>query len=119
MYTTKRPPNKHIRTPTPIVDKVGRLLGILAGQPGNGDWPMLQMQAAMTLERLRPLCHVPKGQHRHRRGPFVALRCGISHGGGQTAPKNLDNHPLNEKVLNEINGMPFFQRTAGFASSTR
>jgi len=100
----------------PIVDKTGRLLAILAGQPGNSDWLLLQMQASQALERLRPRCHVPKGQHCHRRGAFVALRCGISHRGGQTSPKNLTNHPMNEKVLAEINGMGAFQRIASFAS---
>lgn len=98
------------------MDKAGRLLGILAGQPGSSDWPLLHMQAALTLKRLRSRCHVPKGQHCHRRSAFITLRYGISHGGGQRAPKNLDNHSMNEKVLNEINGMPVFQRITGFAS---
>jgi len=32
------------------------------------------------------------------------------------SPKNLVNHPMNEKVLDEINGMAVFQRIASFAS---
>ena len=105
------------RTSIPILDSIGRLVAILVGQPSDPQWPHLHAQGAAALERLRSHCFIPKCWRKpHRRGAFVALQCGVSHGGGQPAPKNLENHPENEKVLNELNNMPFFQRIAGFAS---
>ena len=107
------------RTSVPILDSIGRLVAVLAGHPADPQWPHLHRQGAAALERLRSRCFIPKCRRKpHRRGAFVALQCGISHGGGQPAPKNLDNHPKNEKVLNELNNMPFFQRIAGFALGT-
>ena len=105
------------RTPTPILDSTGCLVALLVGQPADPQWPHLHSQGAAALERLRSRCFIPKDKRKpHRRGAFVALQCGVSHGGGQPAPKNLENHPENEKVLNELNNMPCFQRIAGFVS---
>ena len=107
---------KFIRTSIPILDKIGWLVGVCVGQPADPHWPNMHAAAAAALERLRPYCYVPKKMRKHRHGAFVALQCGVSHGGGQPMPKNLDNHPLNEKVLEELNSMPVFQRIAGYAS---
>ena len=101
----------------PIVDKTGLTIGILAGAPQDSEWPLLHLQACETMANLRSECTPRKGKCRvHRRGAFVALRCGISHGGGQMRPKNLVNTPSDEAVLNELNSHPFFKRVAGFAT---
>ena len=101
----------------PIVDKTGLTIGILAGAPQDVEWPLLHLQACEAIANLRPKCAPRKGKCRvHRRGAFVALRCGISHGGGQVCPKNLDNSPSDAAVLNEMNSHPFFKRVAGFAT---
>ena len=106
--------------PIPIVDKTGLTVSILAGSPADAEWPLLHLQACNTVAKLRPLCTPRKGKKRvHRRGAFVALRCGISHGGGQVQPKNLENTPSDTKVLEQLNSHPFFKRVAGFATGKR
>lgn len=93
-----------------------RIVAILAGHPDDPSWPTLQLQAAEALETRRPHCRVPKARRKHRRGAFVALNCGVSHGGGQTAPANLKNESPNDRILDELNGMETFRRVAGFSS---
>jgi len=109
----------HTSRPIPIVDKTGLMIGILAGSPADAEWPLLHLQACDAIAKLRPLCTPRKGKKRiHRRGAFVALRCGVSHGGGQVRPKNLDNTPSDAKILEQLNSHPFFKRVAGFATGT-
>lgn len=103
-------------TSTSIVDKAHRLVAVLAGHPNVENWPLLHQQAATALEERRSRCLVPKNKQKHRRGRFVALQCGVSHGGGQTRPRNMTNDDRNEKILNELNQLEPFKRTAGFAS---
>lgn len=81
----------------------------------------MHLEAADALERLRAKCVPPKGKkkRKNRRGPFFALQCGVSHGGGQRQPKNLYNVPSNQAVLKQLNGMRPFMRIAGFASCKR
>lgn len=105
-------------TPTAIVDAQDRIVAIMAGHPDDPSWPNLQRQAAEALEARRPYCHIPKSHRKHRRGGFAALNCGVSHGGGQTAPGNLKNEPPNSQILDELNRMEPFRRLAGFSSGT-
>jgi len=101
----------------PVVDKTGTTIGILAGAPQDAEWPLLHLQGCAAMVKLRDKCTPRKGKCRvHRRGAFVALRCGISHGGGQMSPKNLENPPGDAAVLEELNSHPFFKRIAGFAT---
>jgi len=101
----------------PIVDKTGITIGILAGAPQDAEWPLLHLQGCMTMAKLRNKCSLRKGKCGiHCRGVFVALRCGISHRGGQVHPKNLVNSPGEAAVLEELNSHPFFKHIAGFAT---
>lgn len=101
----------------PILDREGRLVAILAGCPNDDSWPDLSRQAAEMLERARRTCKIPAKAGHHRRGHFTALRCGVSHGGGQTLPGNLQNDFPNDEVLAQLNQKPPFIRLSGFATS--
>jgi len=52
----------------------------------------------------------------HRRGNFSVLRCGVSHGGGQTQPMNFVNTKKNGRILEGLNSRPSFRRIASFGS---
>ena len=51
-----------------------------------------------------------------RRGEFKTMRCGVSHGGGQTKPCNLSNTKKHRKILDWLNSQEPFNRLAGFAT---
>ncbi|KAJ3492983.1 hypothetical protein NLJ89_g11121 [Agrocybe chaxingu] len=108
-------------TPAPLSDSNNLAMGVLAGQPNAQEWQQLMRQAAEELEKHRGHCFIPKKIRerggRHRRGKFIALQCGISHGGGQPHPKVMEQVPANAKVLGELNRHEAFIRIAGFASS--
>ena len=101
----------------PVLDREGRLVAILAGCPSDDSWPDLSRQAAEMLEEARGRCKIPAKASRHRRGHFTALRCGVSHGGGQIGPGNLQNNFPNDEVLAQLNQKLPFIRLSGFATS--
>ncbi|KAF9521457.1 hypothetical protein CPB83DRAFT_872210 [Crepidotus variabilis] len=101
----------------PIVDKNGVCIGLLAGRPGDPDWPKLQLKGADSLEKARTKCRVSEACSDHRRGQFTTLRTGFSHGGGQTQPRNLANNVTNQCIIDDLNSQDVFQRIAGFMSS--
>ncbi|KDR65406.1 hypothetical protein GALMADRAFT_148719 [Galerina marginata CBS 339.88] len=101
----------------PIVDQKCRLVTVLAGYPADDPrWPILTQQAAQALEERRSRCKIPQKKRIHRRGAFIALNTGVSHGSGQTHPSNLSN-PDNEEILEELQQMEAFKRIAGFSSA--
>lgn len=77
-----------------LLDNQQRIIVILAGHSNNKDWPALHELAAEALESRRDRCLVPKKEKRsHQRGQFIALRCGVSLGGGQKRLSLLHNEP--------------------------
>ncbi|PPR04543.1 hypothetical protein CVT26_002510 [Gymnopilus dilepis] len=105
------------RTPMLVVDRDGRIIAILAGRPEDPTWNEVQREAAQLLEEARCACRVPKKSQHHRRGAFTTLRCGFSHGGGQTSPQNLLNSKTNARVIDRLNNSTPMRRIAGFGSS--
>jgi len=101
----------------PVIDREGQLVAILAGRPADDTWDALSTEAAEALEEARQCCSVPAKDKRHRRGHFLALNCGVSHGSGQVEPGNLQNNPRNTEVLAQLNQKPPFMRMSGFATS--
>lgn len=78
----------------------------------------LAHDAAELLEGARLKCDIPKSETKHCRGSFATLRCGVSHGNGQTEPKNLRNRPTEAGVARDLNAEKPFIRLAGFATGT-
>ncbi|PBK63576.1 hypothetical protein ARMSODRAFT_858311, partial [Armillaria solidipes] len=57
---------------TPIVDRQGHVITVLAGHPDDPDWESVHTEAADRLEELRRHCHLNDNQWKHRRGCFAA-----------------------------------------------
>lgn len=76
----------------------------------------LHIDAADCLEEARKRCGEGKKKGPERRGRFKTMRCGISHGGGQTHPRNLSNTKKDQAILDWLNNKEAFDRFAGFAS---
>ena len=98
-----------------IVDKDGHLIAILGGRPEDEDWQKVQDEAQEYLQEAWGRLKTKKGGT-HRRGKFVTLRCGVSHGGGQTQPMNFQTRGRKGEVLADLNSKRCFRRFAGFGS---
>ncbi|RDB18124.1 hypothetical protein Hypma_000435 [Hypsizygus marmoreus] len=78
-------------TPHALTDKEGRIITYFAGVPkGDTSWPAVTSGADKFMGDMRLRGHEQSAftaeQLTGRRGDFVALACGVSHGGGQTLP---------------------------------
>ena len=89
---------------------------MLTGCPNDDKWNSLAQQCADVLESERPNLASQKHGRLHRRGPFIAVPCGVSHGTGTTQPGNLHNSVATSHVLDKLCGMEPFRRLAGFAT---
>lgn len=99
-------------------DPEGYVIGVIAGCPADDTWPDLMDKAAAALRQANIDCVAAKKDKCHRRGPFTALRCGVSHGGGQRRPGNLNNVAKNAEILDRLNTSEPFERLSGFATCT-
>lgn len=84
------------------MDSQKRLIGILAGNPGDQDWASLTQKGTEAFEYWGAHCSFPKERDRkgkRSRGDFDCLACGVSYGGGQTKPTNVSNNVGNQKAL--------------------
>ena len=74
------------RTSHALVDKNGRVFGLLAAMPNDPTW---QDTIRECIELLRAAREKLKfGNRQDRRGPFLTIAFGISYGGGQTVSPN-------------------------------
>lgn len=89
---------------------------MLVGRPDDPLWDTVQCAAAHKMEQSRKQLRLNEKQKHHRRGRFPALASGISHGGGQLKPGNLD-HGSNDEVLTSLMADPSLIRIAGHASA--
>ena len=105
------------RTPMPIVDKWGRIIGVLGGSPDDPTWSSVHQQAAQEIESSRDQCHFSKKQKTHRRGRYSVLASGITIGPGGTRPVVLNQHPANKAVINHLFVQPSFIRLTGHTAS--
>ncbi|KAG1837451.1 hypothetical protein DFJ58DRAFT_718875 [Suillus subalutaceus] len=92
------------RSPQSLLDKNGRVIGVLAGQPRDDDWELTISQACAAMENAR-----------ERLYPCIAV--GVSYGGGQQEPSNLQHSKTNQQELRTLLSEPAIQRLAGFGSS--
>lgn len=107
---------KALRTPGPLVDRNGVVIGVLVGRPDDAGWDKVMCDAAEALETSRLLGCFSAKEKAHKRGRFPALPAGISHGGGQRKPGNFVHSQPNKGILDELVAHPAFIRLASFAS---
>jgi hypothetical protein len=78
------------RHPLLILDQHGRIIVAFAGAPEDPEWPEVVAKAIEALKEARKrglrTRAFAEGDSRHRRGNYLTLATGISHGGGQKVP---------------------------------
>lgn len=104
-------------TPTALVDKNGRLIVLLAGRPRNDPtWLRDVEDAASSLASVEKEFRRRGEGFYHRRGRYVYLGTGVSFGGGQTFPSNLQNPVWKQNLINKLVNRQSWRRTAGFGN---
>ncbi|PBK80517.1 hypothetical protein ARMGADRAFT_878972, partial [Armillaria gallica] len=102
--------------PRPIVDRHGRIVAVMAGQPHDPTYSAACMKAydQITAEgEGANFCRASK----HRRGAFPAVNVGISYGKGQKVPAHLQNSVL-AAIVNRLVGSKAVVRMATYASAS-
>ncbi|TFK60591.1 hypothetical protein BDN72DRAFT_779221 [Pluteus cervinus] len=107
-----------------ITDKDGRGIVFFVGQPlcaHGGKWADVAKAAAETMASVREegfiAAALPPAFQSHRRGDFVAIAVGVSHGGGQTAPGTLVHAVERQALINRLLADSAIKRIAGYQSS--
>ncbi|KAI0055072.1 hypothetical protein BV25DRAFT_1816152, partial [Artomyces pyxidatus] len=97
------------RQPTAIVDRKGRIVVYLAGQPKNdATWKENAKTASRAMvDELRALRFTDK-EVDHRRGQYPTLTTGMTYGGGPNAHR---------AAISRLTSNAAFNRLSGFASS--
>ncbi|EIW58911.1 uncharacterized protein TRAVEDRAFT_86929, partial [Trametes versicolor FP-101664 SS1] len=104
-------------TPFKIVDKDGRVIGLLAGRPADASWDDVASSAYSAMAEAAEACQFKPKHSDHRRGQFATLATGVSFGGGRTVPGHVDNSKWNQKILSDLCAVPAIRRLAGFGSA--
>ncbi|KAI9068915.1 hypothetical protein FKP32DRAFT_1587310 [Trametes sanguinea] len=99
-----------------LVDSNGAVVGMLAGKPQDPTWGETVAQVNEAMSAASAACRFSAVQKSHRRGDFATLAQGFSFGGGQTAPGNIRNKPVNARALAELCQHPAMLRIAGFGN---
>jgi hypothetical protein len=68
------------------------------------------------MEEAQAQCSFAPKDLDHRRGPFPALACGVSFGGGRVTPGNLAHGPPNRKTLRKLLRHPTPIRNSNFVN---
>ncbi|TFK60759.1 hypothetical protein BDN72DRAFT_778995, partial [Pluteus cervinus] len=104
-----------------ITDKDHRAIIVLAGTPRDEGWSHVVTQASEFLVSLREegirTSAFPEDFFSHRRGEFIAIACGVSHGTRRTRPGNLQHPPERQTLVSAMLDNEFIRRIAGFQSS--
>ncbi|KAI0055550.1 hypothetical protein BV25DRAFT_1873084 [Artomyces pyxidatus] len=101
-----------------ILDAQHNVLAHLAGRPNDDQtWNDACHGAADKLQDVRRRMNPTAEECVHRRGRFATLRAGISYGGGQTHPQNMDPGKYAD-LIQEILQDPNVRRISGFANSS-
>ena len=61
-----------------IIDREGRVIGILAGYPEDGDWEAVQRDAQKQMEEARTRLTASYACSQHRCGAFATLRTSVA-----------------------------------------
>ncbi|KAK7013947.1 hypothetical protein R3P38DRAFT_2546007 [Favolaschia claudopus] len=103
-------------TPHPILDRYGRIVAVLAGQPDRPDYRAATLAAFNAIQTASTRSRLPSHLSRHRRGLFAALNVGLSYGQGHRIPKWLNNRDV-QGLEDELLADPNITRIAGFADA--
>ncbi|KAJ6456564.1 hypothetical protein C8R47DRAFT_929847, partial [Mycena vitilis] len=103
-------------TPRPIIDKHGRIIAVLAGQPGHDAYSAAVHGAFIAIRDAGYEARFPASMRRHRRGLFAAINVGVSYGKGQTTPCWLNNKEYDE-LVDGLLANDHIARLAGFADA--
>ncbi|KAI0352180.1 hypothetical protein OH77DRAFT_824378 [Trametes cingulata] len=88
--------------PRTILDKTGRVIAVLVGQPRSENWGGINDEMQTVMELAREAYQAPAKQQDHRRGAFTVATSGISFGGGQTHVKNMAHSSHNQAVMDAL-----------------
>ncbi|KAJ7036311.1 hypothetical protein C8F04DRAFT_1210100 [Mycena alexandri] len=102
------------RHPRPILDRYGRIVAVLAGQPDHPDYRAATNLAFAAMRNATNATRFPAAMKKHRRGLFAAVNVGLSYGKGQSIPGWLDGKDYRE-LAEEMLVNTGIQRMAGRA----
>ncbi|KAK7007980.1 hypothetical protein R3P38DRAFT_3325026 [Favolaschia claudopus] len=109
------------RRPLLILDRYGRIIVVFVGGPDDPEWPSVAAEAGEAMKRAREEGIRTKAfaddAGLHRRGRFYTLQSGVSHGGGQPCPRNLDISDAKQPLVDSLLGNKSVRRVCGFQSS--
>ncbi|KAJ3710079.1 hypothetical protein C8R42DRAFT_597590, partial [Lentinula raphanica] len=100
-----------------LLDKSGRIIGVLAGKPRDSKWDSLIKDLEEQVRSARQTMSFSKKQSSSKRvsGPSVAM--GTSFGGGSQAPGTMAFYgAANRRILINMASSPSFQRLVGFTN---
>ncbi|KAJ6473910.1 hypothetical protein C8R45DRAFT_835221, partial [Mycena sanguinolenta] len=105
----------------PLADSNQSVVGLLGGKPRDLDgWKIVADGAAALMASLAVYGHFTTNDWYHRRAnpetPFPSVSRGLSHGGGQLRPGELQNHPDNISITDEMMAHSYYQRIVGFTN---
>ncbi|KAJ7874057.1 hypothetical protein B0H14DRAFT_2229900, partial [Mycena olivaceomarginata] len=105
----------------PIVDSSQRQFALLGGKPRDlVGWQKVTDGAAKMMSSQLSRGHFTTDDSYHRRAnpdtPFPSVSRDLSHGGGQPRPGELQNHPDNMTITDEMLAHIFYQRIVGFTN---
>ncbi|KAF9064639.1 hypothetical protein BDP27DRAFT_1187524, partial [Rhodocollybia butyracea] len=104
-------------TPFPLIDCFGRIVGVLAGQPGSGYASELSDAfEEMTREGREAGLEATSPEGASARGWFPAFNCGASMGMGNPHPVQLDPKNMTE-VLERLVGHKSVRRMAMYQNT--
>jgi hypothetical protein len=109
--------NRIISTPRPLIDSLGCIFVVLAGQPRNDAYAATAHGAFVTITKAGTDARFPADMCRHRRGLFAAISVGLSYGKGQRLPGWLDNKQYSG-LADGLLDNKHIKRLAGFADGS-
>lgn len=83
-----------LRTPYPLIDPLGRVIGVLAGTPGSGYAEDLLRASDLILQEGKQAGLGAAAPNPHLRGSFPAYNCGVTMGMGSPRPVALNPKAL-------------------------
>lgn len=101
-----------------LVDMDNHIVVTLAGRPSGQEWEEMITNAGRMMTRVEEEFYRRRVGLSHRRGHYAHLGTGVSFGGGQTFPSNLQNHAWKQKLIDKLLNSTEYCRIAGFQNGT-